>query len=394
MLGVLLCLLVFASTFVFSNNASGADTIKIGALDSLTGSMAPGEALIHQGVVLAAEWVNNRGGITVNGRKYRIELVSEDTKSTGEGMIAAADKLVKQYGTKFVVGGVMAEMNRAANSVTVPAGVLHVRHYINLAPEEIGSRAPLVFSESAGISEGMRVNFTFIKEKYPAARTLAAIWPADGGEPYREKYLVSIAKEFGLQVVYTGAFANDTGDFNPVVAKALRAKADLISILDGWPYHIGSIIRAARTFGYRGLLCCSNPGSDVANIIKLAGKDNAEGFFDAGWDIFDPQMPPIMKTIVEMGRTRYGNANHWHSFGFNTLFILVQAIESAQSLDPAVVARHWRTMESIDTVTGPGKMGGQKTFGLDNIICQPVGVVQVVKGRPQRVMWFGNKHTP
>jgi hypothetical protein len=51
-------------------------------------------------------------------------------------------------------------------------------------------------------------------------------------------------------------------------------------------------------------------------------------------------------------------------------------------------------MKTIQTVTGPGKMGGQKTFGINNIVCQPLAITQIVNGKPQSVKWYGADHTP
>ncbi len=48
----------------------------------------------------------------------------------------------------------------------------------------------------------------------------------------------------------------------------------------------------------------------------------------------------------------------WHIQGFDALYTMAQAIQNAQSLDPKVVADAWDKMTTIDTIFGPGKMGG------------------------------------
>ena len=369
-------------------------TIKIGAIDGLTGVMAPAEIVMHQGTVLAAEYINDNGGITIKGTKYKIELLTEDTKSSGEGTIAAANKLIMENNVKFVTGGVTTECNLAANSVTVPAGVLQVRHYFCLAPDEIGPNVPLAFSQSPGIVAGMRVNFGYLKEKWPNVKTLAAIFPADGGEAYREKYLRMVAPEFGLKVVYAGTFANDTTDFHPVVTKALEAKADAFAILDALPPHFGAIIKISRTVGYKGPLFCTNP-STIQDIIEAGGGGKeVEGFFLATWDMFDPKRPPLMAEVAKRGQAKFGKASYFQAFGFNTLYTLAQAMQSAQSLDPTTVANRFRTMKTIQTITGPGTMGGQKTFGINNIVCSPLAVVQVVNGKGQIMKWAKGNYMP
>ena len=102
-----------------------------------------------------------------------------------------------------------------------------------------------------------------------------------------------VAAEFGFKVVYTGSFPNDTTDFNPVVQKALEAKADVFSPIDGWPYHMGSIIKVARASGYKGPLFNVTP-SAIGDVFDAAGGGKeVEGFFLASYYEGDPKLPPI-----------------------------------------------------------------------------------------------------
>ena len=100
-------------------------TLTIGCIAGLTGFSAGGERGVEQGSRLAADYVNSKGGITIKGQKYLINLVSEDHRSTTEGAAAAATKLVFDEKVKFIAGGVMPFTNVAINSVTEPEKVLH-----------------------------------------------------------------------------------------------------------------------------------------------------------------------------------------------------------------------------------------------------------------------------
>ncbi len=57
---------------------------------------------------------------------------------------------------------------------------------------------------------------------------------------------------------------------------------------------------------------------------------------------------------------------------------MVQAIQAAQSLDPKTVASKWEQMTTINTIFGPGKMGGKQTYGVNhNVYFQtPISVIQ------------------
>ena len=372
--------------------ASETKILKIGALDSLTGFMAPGEAPMNEGETLFVQWINKNGGITIKGQKYLIEQVTEDTKSTGEGMIAAATKLAGQ-GIKFFVGGVAAHQNIAANSVLVPAGLTRISQYNTLNPAEMGPDTPQTFAHNTGM-DGFRPLLTYLKEIAPAARTLAWVCPLDGGMADRKRVFIPISEELGFKVVYAAEYKQETEDFTPIVQKALKSGADVLFPFDGWPYHIGSIVKTARALGYTGPIFCT-PANNIRDIVAVAGAEAAEGYFGATWDMYSPQMPPVMKEIVKRSEAKTGGkASHWHSFGWNSIWELTQAIESAQSLDPVEVAEHWKKMKTINTVSGTGMMGGLKTFGINSVVCSPLWIIKVQSGKLVTVKSFGANHTP
>ena len=65
-------------------------TLKVGGLFCLTGFGSSAETYIAQGAKLSEEWINEKGGLTIKGEKYKVELVMEDMKGTADGAVAAA----------------------------------------------------------------------------------------------------------------------------------------------------------------------------------------------------------------------------------------------------------------------------------------------------------------
>ena len=371
------------------------NTLKIGSLSALTGRFSPGEGPLNEGERMAVEWINEKGGITIKGQRYLLELVTEDSKSSGEGMISAATKLVYGQNIKFTVGGIDAEENVAANSVTVPAGVIRLLHWMCLGPKEVGPDTPLTFTNNC-LFEGMRPSLTYLKEVAPTAKTLAWLAPEDGGIPTSAKYFNPIAKEYGFEVIYYAGYPLSTVDFIPYVTKALNTKPDVLFLINGWSFMMGSILKAARGLGYKGP-CFSVNSTYTGDVIQIAGVKESEGFFSPCWDPLSPKMPPIMAEIAKRHYAKFGKDNpniFLHSSGFFGPWALVQAIESAQSLDPVVVGKHWQTMKTIETICGTGKMGGLKSIGINNIVCVPQWIQQVRNGKPEIIRCFGADHTP
>lgn len=381
--GLLVALTCICAVLVLSVNPCFAapKTLKIGAIYSLSGWMAPGETPAHEGAVLAVAWINGKGGITVKGEKYLLELISEDTKSSPEGIIAAARKLIDETKVNFLIGGVNSVMNVAATTVTERAGVLRVAQYHCLDPNEINPKTPLTFCCVGTTYGGTTPAFTYLKEQYPKVKSMAVIHPGDGSQASMNKITYPIAEKLGLTHIYSGEWPGETVDFNPIVAKALAAKADVVYFTNGWAYHLGSMVKAARAQGYKGPLFSINVEPLNEIIEHAGGPAAAEGYWIPSWDLLNPKMPPIVAEIVKMGKAKFNRAHHWHLWGWSAIWTLTQAIESAQSLESVKIANHWRTMKTIETPWGKGTMGGIKTFGINDFVDTPRAIMQVQKDR-------------
>ena len=96
--------LLFITPYNATALAEEGKTLRIGVLVCLTGWFSTFDTLEWEEAQLARDMLNERGGITINGQKYAIELIAEDCKSTVDGVVAAANKLVYDHKVKFIAG--------------------------------------------------------------------------------------------------------------------------------------------------------------------------------------------------------------------------------------------------------------------------------------------------
>ncbi|MGA2108667.1 MAG: hypothetical protein ABSH25_13600, partial [Syntrophorhabdales bacterium] len=85
-IGGTLFLLVVGAMFLGAlitdaNAAAGAKKLQIGMIACLTGWFAVHDILDSNEALMAAQMINERGGINVKGEKYEVEVVIEDAKS-------------------------------------------------------------------------------------------------------------------------------------------------------------------------------------------------------------------------------------------------------------------------------------------------------------------------
>src|SRR5580658_7402168 len=73
-------LAVLSATAMISSQAS-ADTVKVGVLHSLSGTMAISETSLRDVLLFAFDEINYAGGINVGGKSYKIDPVIVDGAS-------------------------------------------------------------------------------------------------------------------------------------------------------------------------------------------------------------------------------------------------------------------------------------------------------------------------
>jgi len=364
-------------------------TLKIGVIASKVGFASASETLIWNGIQLYEGWINKKGGIKIGPDRYAVQFVAEDGQSSADGAVAAATKLVSDHQVKFIIGPVMPFMVVASGSVTEPAKVLRVVLYNCFTPDEYGPKTPYTF-----IANDCTVDFTtpdlqFLKKKFPQAKNVGILTPDDGASVYIEPVFKKKAAEEGLNPLPSVTWPLDTTDFTSFMVKALAHKPDAIFLVNGWPIHMGAMLKSARELGFTGpMFGCHEDPYDIATV---AGPGPSYNFFVHNLQVDSPAMTPMIKEIMKLGQATFQRQSPTYVWAWEAAYCLTQAIEKAQSIDPTVVKNTWEKMTSIDTVYGPGRMGGMKTYGINHNVSYATPVTSLQQGK---VVWVGWWKTP
>lgn len=361
--------------------------LEIGALFALTGPIAAMGEPVRDGVQACADWINDKGGLNVKGEKYLIKIVAEDHKSTPEGAIAAATILVHDRKVKFIVGPIVPFIAMAAASITEEAKVLRVVIDGWGMPEELNPDLPYTFKTTSACT-CVAPTFDFLVEAYPEVKTVAMVGTEEPTVLFSTEYAKEVAKARGLEVVLTEYFPFGTEDFYPVWTKVLAANPDAVALGGGVPTTGISLFKQGREMGFKGPIFGAG-GGIIALLVKMVPPEFATDFFCADIDVESPKMPPIIKEIVGIMQDRYGKEFMLENlYGWNPLWVLAQAIEEAQSLDPTEVAKTWENMKSLETTFGTAYMGGLKTYGINHEVVRPFGFSRLMNGEVEFIKWI------
>jgi branched-chain amino acid transport system substrate-binding protein len=376
----------YAEVGLTASSKDEAKTLKIGVMAPLTGPSSSA-GLPHSRITqLAAEWINGRGGITIKGQKYLIELAIEDEKETSDTAITAATKLIELHKVKFIVGTISPTLAAAVAPLTEKARVIRSLWHGEGAPIELSPNTPFTFRVPVVPRDFAPQLLKYLVKTYPNAKKITMLYIDAPAAPFLFEKTKQAAEALGLNVLGLDLYPSATRDFYPLLSKVLASKPDAI-YCTALPHLMGGILKSARELGYNGPIFNLSPSSPET-VRNIAGKALATHCIVPAPDVNSPEMTPMIKQITKMVLDKYKECNSDYVRQWDSFWWMVQAIEKAQNLDPSEVAKTWEKMDRIEASTGTGKMGGRQSYGINHIGVLPFAVTRMMNGELEHVGWF------
>src|SRR6202165_3110705 len=111
-------LLVAACLGLSASAAVAQDVVRFGAPLPLTGPLAPEAIKQQQGYDLWAEQANKAGGISVGGKKYKVEIVYVDYQSNTPRAVQATEQMITQDNVNFMFSPFGSGAAKAGSTVS------------------------------------------------------------------------------------------------------------------------------------------------------------------------------------------------------------------------------------------------------------------------------------
>jgi branched-chain amino acid transport system substrate-binding protein len=316
-----------------------ADTIKIALIGPFSGGSAPMGTSARDGSKLAIAELNAAGGITVEGKKLKIEIVERDDEAKNERGALIAQELAAMPGLAGVIGSVNTGVVMAGDRfyqekgipriITPAAGSLSMTQWAKAdGPKELFT---FRFAAHDGIQAAMvveeAVNRGFKKVAIFADAT-------NYGVSGRDDMLDQIKKQGNkLEVVCQEKWAIGDKDMTAQLLKAKSLGAQAILIWGIGP-ELAAIANGQAKLGYKVPLIGGWPLS-MSNFIDNAGA-NGNGALMPQTFIEEP-VTPRATAFIEAYRKAYGVSRMPSPVsaaqGYDAVLIFAAAIKQANSLD-------------------------------------------------------------
>jgi branched-chain amino acid transport system substrate-binding protein len=361
-------LVVFASlltSFACQSGGSNADKVRIGVFMSLTGSTANFGISSTNGIKMAAEEVNAKGGI--NGKQ--IDVLVQDDRSDASEAATIVTKFVTQDQVHAILGEVASSRSIAA------------------APIAQNAKIPMLTPSSTNPEVTKKGNFIFrscfidpvqgAAIAQFAARTLGAKRAAimvDRKNDYStglESVITATFKKMGGQMVAVQSYQEGDQDFNAQLTSLKGASPEVIFV-PGYYNDVGLIAKQARDKGITVPLL-GGDGWDSVQLYAIGGAALNGSYFSNHYSPFDTD--PKVQKFVNDYKAHYGTVpDALAATAYDAALIMFDAIKRANSLDGTAIRDALAATKDFPGVTG------NVTFNENRDAVKPIVMIEIKDG--------------
>ena len=347
--------------------AAEAGPVKIGVYLPLTGQNDFGGQLELEGVRLAHKEMP-----TVLGRP--VDLVVVDNKSDKVEAANAVKRLVERdkvvaligtYGSSLAMAGAevaeKAKVPGVGTSCTNPLVTQGKKYYFRacfIDPYQ-GAAAATYAYENLGLKKAaVLMDMT---NDYAVGLS---------------SFFTRSFKKLGGEVVANLKYSSGDQDFTAQLTELISKKPDIV-FMPAYFAEGAIIMKQARELGAKFRLMGAD-AMDNPDTLKLGGKA-AEGFLHTTFP-YDPQMPNMSaeaKRFTEAWKAVYPEkeTNVNGALGYNTYFLILDAIKRANSAKPEAIAKALAETKNLPTALG--SLTINKTHDAE----MPVGIIEYKDGK-------------
>ena len=274
---------------------------------------------------------NRKGGLVIQGQRYNIDLIIYDSKMSSETARAAVERLVHQDKVKFILGDEttdawlpITEENKVIVACTSPSPAVRTPDH------------KYVFQASS-LNTMSPVAWAWFSNTHPEMKTVGSVFTDDLKGHAEAENLEHLCDVFGQEILDIIFYPPNTTDFSAITTRLKSLNPDVFTTCAGGPVQDALSIKAMRESGWEGqffLYVTLSPG----NIKKVISLDWVEGLLGsvAGTEMLSP--PPISQELRDIYIAKYGEWDNPEILHVNSWYLLMAALEQAQSLDPDEVA--------------------------------------------------------
>ena len=365
---------VTVALLLICGSAWAQEAIKVGVVGPRTGPAAATGAAFDEGIKLATEYVNSKGGVM--GKK--LEIVSGDSQCVPAEGVSATKRMISFDELPLIIGDICSSVTLAMQPLAEEAGVL----LINAA----SSNPTITYKAGVG-------GFKWTYRNYPTDEVRAAIVleHAVKNRNLKTFAVLSVDSDYGrgaiaftkkylprypdAKILSEDYYKEAETDFRPVLSK-IRASGAQAIIMYGQADTTPIVARQMLEMGLAGkVMLVGNGEFNTAKTIAAAPSVLNGSIEAAAW--LPEWTSARSQKFVEEYKKAYGGElpnNHAYTH-WETTHLVAAAIKVANSL------KNEDIRAALSKMTYDSAMG-QVTFDDHNQAILPMVLLEVLDGKP------------
>jgi branched-chain amino acid transport system substrate-binding protein len=211
------------------------DTIILGSANSLTGKYSSNGIDTQNGYDLAVKVINEMGGVTVGGKKYKLAVKYYDDESTPARTAQLLERLIEQDGVQYILGPY-------SSPTTVAAAPVVEKYKVPMVEAEGAARAlfnkgyKYTFAVLSTSEQYVSSAITLAAEvaekagKKPSDVRVAMVFENDAFSLDVRAGVIEEMEKYGMQTVIDDKMPADLSDISATLTKVKALKPDLLVI--------------------------------------------------------------------------------------------------------------------------------------------------------------------
>jgi len=310
-------------------------TITICSIEPLTGVGTALGAPNYIGKKIAVDEINASGGITVQGKKVKIVLVSEDDNTKPEQGVPLFRKCAESAKALVITGSQYSRvtesmwglLQKKLDDASDPGLQVPSISFLSMKAGITGV-SEWAFRNAGSEPDQHELTVSLMEKRYGPFKNYAGAVEANEAHSvaaWKAAYLPVLDRRKIKPVEYVEWFETDR-DFSVQIRKLKRAETDFFILSSHFQANVGAMLEAQRQ-GFKPKMVVSHIGADAVEMVDL-GKKSTEGIvFPAAIHMAFPQVKNLADEYKKRTKEKY--MPQFTGLGYEGIMIVKEAIERA-----------------------------------------------------------------
>ena len=356
---------VLFTACVGDEKVSETETIKIGGLAPLTGSLAIYGVTTTNGANLAIDEINKNGGIL--GKK--VEYITLDTKGDSTEAVMAYNKLIDR-GVSAIIGEITSKPSLAVAEIAAQDNMPMITP--TGTQVDITEAGPSIFRVCFTNPYQGKVLAVLAKERLNADTAAIMINNSSDYSDGIAKAFIEQADILGIKITAKEGYADGDKDFRAQLTKIAAEQPDVLLVPEY--YEQASLIATqAREVGVKAVFIGSDGWDGITKTLDSSSYNAIENSYFTNHFSMQDTAPKIQNFLKSYKDTYNEDPSAFSALGYDAVYMVKKAVENAGSTNKEAVVDALKNIE-YNGITG------YLTFDEHNNPVKAVTILKITNG--------------